>query len=198
MIQQITDDKFISDSPALTIITFDSIFRSIINQVFNIILNMFGEIKLTNLIKSDYKKLFLHALFEQTVKRYNLECEPLTIVYIDGKFLDLDTEFWEFFNKKDIESIVFKELNRLSKKLPIPMYICRDSVDLSKECGESRELILTLDKCLNKFKQRSISAESLIEFGKTNGLTSIIEKYRSDELKKSILCDKYLRGTTYE
>lgn len=194
-IQQIESDKFICTKPDLTIITFDSIFKSVVFHVLNIIYNIYGNLEVINTFNSDVKRLIINTLLEQIYNRMLKEVGSNNILYINTHFTSEYSEIWEYTDKNKFENIILKMCQTISHCVPIPIYIDHTDVDLLQDSGESKEVITNLICTVTKFRHNKISLSKLKKYSKANGLLHFLDKYHSiSDNKNSIFFYKYFKG----
>lgn len=195
-ITKITNDKFKSTQFSFSIITFDEIFKLVAITVINIIYNIYGNLDPIKNINSDVKKIITYSILEQIYKRMILEKGNDYILYINTSFTTNFSEIWTYANKEKLSAFIIKTCKAISKNIPIPVLIENKNIDLTKDCGETKNTLNKLENALNKFKLKITSLQKLKKYCKTNGLIDFIDKYHcDDDIKKNFFYYKYLKGT---
>lgn len=197
--QKVEIDKFICDNPNLVIITFDEIFKKVVIHVINIIYNIYGNLDLIKTLNSDVKKIFIHSLLDQIYNRMIQEKDINNILYINTSFTTNFSEIWSYIEKDELKQLIIKICKDISHKAPLPIYVDSNNIDLLSECGETIETVNILNQTLSEFKSQTTSLSKLKKYSKANGLTHFMIKHHpEDDLKNSMLYNKYLKGAHNE
>ena len=194
-ITQIKTDKFICLKPSLTVITFDEIFKSVSIHVINLIYSIYGGLNLIKTLNSDIKKIFKHSLLDQMYQRFVQESDMNSIFYINIDFTTNFSEIWTYIDKDKLGQFIIKTCKEISSRAPLPVYVHPGTVDFLNDCGETCEVINTLEQTLTQFRKSTTSIEKLKKYTKDNGLIQFIDKYHpEDDIKNSMFYNKYLKG----
>jgi hypothetical protein len=197
--QKITTDKYICDDPDLVIITFDEIFKKVVIHVINLIYNIYGDLSLIKTLNPDIRKIFIHSLLDQIYNRMILEKDINNILYINTSFTTNLSEIWSYIEKEKLEQFIIKTCKDISHKAPLPIYVGTDNVDLTADCGETKEALNILGRTLCEFKEHTTSLNKLKKYSKANGLIQFMAKHHpEDDLKNSMFYNKYLKGAHNE
>lgn len=195
IVEKIKSDKFVCKRPSITVVTFDSIFELVAINVINTVYNMYGNVNHLEKLNKDIKRIFIHFLLEQIYKRMILEKDTNVILYINTSFTTKTNELWNYTDQKKIERFIIRECKIIADKAPLPMYVEADIIDLTDDCGETREVMNKLYKKLRDFKQQITSLNKLKKYSKDNGLMQFMNNYHHEtDNKNNWFYHKYLKG----
>jgi len=187
MTQQKLND--IIETPEFKIVLFDQILEKSQNDlVKEISLSIHQNIILyIQSLDQDIKRLLLHFI---TINIFN-KIQELNgsdkILFVQPTFKDhIMKEFVEARKTTKVYNFVFNTLLLLSKRVPFPMYVSRNVIDLNNmSAGETKELIHKLQGKINKFKNSNMSSKLLKKFTQKKGLIYLEKEYlQSKEFKK--------------
>jgi hypothetical protein len=87
----------------------------------------------------------------------------------------------------------------ISRNAPIPILVEDGCVDLTEDCGETRDVVNKIERTLAKFRSKTTSLEKMKKYSKDNGLIQFMSKYYpEDNIKNSMFYNKYLKGANNE
>jgi hypothetical protein len=118
-------------------------------------------------------------------------------LYIDTKFISEHSELWNHINRHEFEQFFIKACKKLSKNVPLPIFVSDIHIDFTENNGETRETIQNIELKLYKFINSSVNLNKLKQYSIANGLTHFVYKHHPDsDVKKSIFYYKYFKGVS--
>lgn len=196
MIKQTSTDKFDCSRPKFSIIIFDDIFKFVVIHTINTLYNIYGDLNKFKRLNSDIKKIIKYSLLEQIYKRMILE-DSNSILYINTSFTTNFSEIWSYIDKNQLKEFILDECKIISSKIPIPIHVKDEIINLHDMSGESKDTISKLYHTLIKFKKSSSNLDKLKKYTKKNGLINFINTHHSEnDIKNNLLYNKYLKGAS--
>lgn len=199
IVTKIENDKFVCSSPELTIITFDEIFKSVVIHTVNTIYNIYGDLQIIRKFGIDVKRILTYSVLDQICHRMMREVDINSILLVDKCFTTAPSEMWEYVDISVLDKFITKTARAISRNAPIPILLEDGCVDLTTDCGETRDVLNKVELTLAKFRDKTTSLEKLKRYSKDNGLIQFMDKYYpEDNIKNSMFYNKYLKGANNE
>jgi hypothetical protein len=199
IITKTESDKVVFSPPPLTVITFDEIFKLVVIHTINTVYSIYGDMEIIKELGPDVKKILVYSVLDQIYIRMKRETDSNSILLVDKCFGNRPSEIWTYVDKDKLESFILKTCSSISRNAPIPILVEDGCIDLTNDCGETRDILNKIELTLTKFRSKTTSLAKLKKYSKNNGLVQFMDKYYpEDNIKNSMFYNKYLKGAGNE